>query len=153
MPLQEDVDVQTSLKLLIVLSKAYKSIMDKAVKDIKNYGLSASEFGIMDVLHKKGKIPIQQIGGKILITSGTMTFNIDKLENKGLIRRIPSTEDRRVIHAEITEAGEELFTRIFPQHASSIHGMMNVLTTDQKLEAIALLKLLGKGAHSYDNET
>ncbi|SFL98728.1 transcriptional regulator, MarR family [Paenibacillus sp. 1_12] len=143
---QTEPDDQTlSLKLLVVLSKTYKSIMDKAAKDIKNYELTPSEFGILEVLYTKGKIPIQQIGEKILITSGTMTYNLDKLEKKQLVIRIPCQEDRRVVYAELTSAGKEMFDRIFPLHAGSIQQMMNGLSSSQKQEAIELLKQLGKG--------
>lgn len=110
-PISED--QSTSLKLFVVLSKAYKTVMDRAVKDMKQYGLSPSEFMILEVLYTKGKIPLQQIGGKILVTSGSITYNIDKLENKGLLKRVPCEEDRRVIYAEITAEGIELFDRIF----------------------------------------
>lgn len=138
-------DQSLSLKLLVVLSKTYKSLMDKAAKDIKNYELTPSEFGILEVLSTKGKIPIQQIGEKILITSGTMTYNLDKLEKKGLVERIPCLEDRRVVYANLTVAGKELIDRIFPQHAESIQQIMNGLSQAQKQETIELLKLLGKG--------
>ncbi|MFD0620108.1 MarR family winged helix-turn-helix transcriptional regulator [Paenibacillus sp. GCM10027629] len=137
----------TSLKLLVVLSKAYKTIMDSVSKDIRTYDLSPSEFGILEVLFTKGRIPLQQIGEKILITSGTMTYNIDKLVKKGWIARIPSHEDRRVIFAELTAQGQEFFGQIFPQHADRIHELMGGLSQTQKEEAIEMLKLLGKGAN------
>jgi MarR family 2-MHQ and catechol resistance regulon transcriptional repressor len=146
-----DDDQALSLKLLVVLSKTYKSLMDKAAKDIKNYELTPSEFGILEVLSTKGKIPIQQIGEKILITSGTMTYNLDKLEKKGLVERIPCLEDRRVVYADLTVAGKEMIDRIFPQHAESIQQIMSGLSQAQKQETIELLKLLGKGVHEYDN--
>jgi len=141
---------QLALKLMVVLSKAYRSVIDKASKDIRQYGLSPSEFAIMEVLYTKGQISLQQIGGKILITSGTMTYNVDKLERKGLLLRIPCQEDRRVIYAELTKKGRELFDQIFPQHAAGIGQMMSGLTPSQKAETIELLKLLGKGAVSHD---
>ncbi len=140
-----------SLKLMVVLSKAYRSIADRAVRDIKAYGLSASEFGILEVLYTKGPIPLQQIGDKILITSGTITYNIDKLEKRGLLKRVPCLEDRRIVYAELTEEGGALFGRMFPRHAASIHRMMGGLTPSQKQQAIDLLKQLGKGVHSHDH--
>ncbi|CAI6050013.1 MarR family winged helix-turn-helix transcriptional regulator [Cohnella sp. JJ-181] len=134
-----------SLKLFVVLSKAYRSLMDQAMRDMRNHGLSPSEFGILEVLYAKGRTPIQQIAGKMLLTSGTMTYNIDKLEDKGLIRRVLSREDRRVVFAELTEQGTGMFDDIFPRHADKIHDMMGVLTAEEQQEAIRLLKLLGKG--------
>nr|WP_089153555.1 MarR family transcriptional regulator [Paenibacillus tuaregi] len=135
-----------SLKTFVVLSKAYKAVMDRAVKDMKKYGLSPSEFTILEVLYTKGRIPLQQIAEKILITSGTITYNIDKLEKKKYIRRVPCEEDRRVIFAELTAEGNELFDRIFPEHASTIHALTEGLSADEKQEAIRLLKKLGRGA-------
>lgn len=141
-----DEKMQTSLKLFVVLSKAYKTIMDKALKDMKNYGMSSSEFAVLEVLYTRGRIPLQQIGDKILITSGSITYNIDKLEKKGLLRRVPATDDRRVIYAELTAEGTELFDRVFPQHAARIHELMGGLSEERKRDAIEWLKLLGKGA-------
>lgn len=145
MHFQLDTDREFSLKTFVVLSKAYKTLMDKAVKDMKQYDLSPSEFMILDVLYAKGKYPLQQIGEKILVTSGSITYNIDKLEKKGLLKRVHCEDDRRVIYAEITPAGQELFERIFPGHAELIHSLVDVLPLDEKKEIIHLLKKLGKG--------
>jgi MarR family 2-MHQ and catechol resistance regulon transcriptional repressor len=149
MPYPLDEAQANSLKLFVVLSKAYKTVMDRAVKDMKQYGLSPSEFTTLEVLYTKGKIPLQQIGEKILITSGSITYNIDKLEKKGLLKRVPCQEDRRVIYAEITTAGNELFDRIFPKHAATIHSLVKGLTQVEQQEAIELLKKLGKGVEDH----
>jgi len=66
-------------------------------------------------------------------------------EKKGLLKRVPCSEDRRVTYAEITDAGRELFDEIFPRHVSSIHTLMNGLDKGEKDQAIELLKKLGKG--------
>jgi len=145
MPFQKDEDRETSLKTFVVLSKTYKKLMDRAVKDMKQYDLSPSEFMILDLLYAKGKYPLQQIGGKILVTSGSITYNIDKLEKKGLLKRVNCEDDRRVTYAEITTAGQELFEHIFPSHAELIHSLVDVLPMDEKKEIIRLLKKLGKG--------
>ncbi|WP_172256772.1 MarR family winged helix-turn-helix transcriptional regulator [Saccharibacillus deserti] len=135
-----------ALKLFVILSKAYKNVMDLAVKDMKKHGLSPSEFTILEVLYNKGRFPLQQIGEKILITSGSVTYNIDKLEKRELLRRVPSPNDRRVIYAEITDQGRELFDRIFPDHAAEVQRIMGGLTADETEAAAELLKKLGKGA-------
>lgn len=140
-----DQDEAASLKLFVVLSKAYKSLMDHAVKDMKSHGLASAEFMVLEVLYHRTRIPLQQIGEKILVTSGSITYNIDKLESKGLLKRVPCSDDRRVTYAEITEAGRALFDEIFPQHVSSIHKLMRGLNNEEKDQAIALLKKLGKG--------
>lgn len=139
-------DEASSLKLFVVLSKAYRSLMDQAVKDMKGYGLSSAEFMVLEVLYHRSRIPLQQIGEKILVTSGSITYNIDKLERKGLLKRVPCEEDRRVTYAEITDAGRAMFDDIFPRHAESIHHLTAGLTPEEKAMATGLLKKLGKGA-------
>ncbi|QWU16037.1 MarR family transcriptional regulator, 2-MHQ and catechol-resistance regulon repressor [Paenibacillus sophorae] len=141
-------DEAASLKLFVVLSKAYRSLMDRAVKDMKTYGLSSAEFMVLEVLYHRTRIPLQQIGEKILVTSGSITYNIDKLEKKGLLKRVPCSEDRRVTYAEITEEGRKLFDEIFPKHVAMLHRMMGGLNTEEKEQATEWLKLLGKGAGS-----
>ncbi|CAH1210197.1 HTH-type transcriptional regulator MhqR [Paenibacillus auburnensis] len=140
-----DEEQASSLKLFVVLSKAYKSLMDHAVKDMKSHGLASAEFMVLEVLYHRTRIPLQQIGEKILVTSGSITYNIDKLEKRGLLKRVPCDEDRRVTYAEITEAGRELFDDIFPRHVASIHALMGGLNQEEKDQAIGLLKKLGKG--------
>lgn len=135
-----------SLKLFIILSKVYKVIMEQAVKDMKKHGLSETEFAMLELLFHKGKIPMQQIGEKLLITSGGITYTADKLEDKGLLRRVACPTDRRVTYAEITEQGGELIRGIFPEHQQVIESMMTGLSEEEKVAAIELLKKLGKSA-------
>lgn len=143
MPEQAADDIQLSLKLFVVLSKASKVIIERALKDMRQYGLSPTEFTVMELLYHKGRFPLQQIGSKILMTSGSITYNIDKLERKGLIRRNPCEEDRRVIFAELTPQGRELIERIFPSHMKAIQKIMQGLNTEEKEQLIPLLKKLG----------
>lgn len=132
-----------SLKLFVVLSKAYKVVMDRAVKDMKRNGLSAAEFSVLELLYHKGKTPLQRIGDKILVTSGTITYTVDKLEKKGYLKRVACPEDRRVTYAEITMSGKNLFDQIFPGHGDKIESLMDVLTPEEKQITITLLKKLG----------
>jgi MarR family 2-MHQ and catechol resistance regulon transcriptional repressor len=141
-------DQDLSLKLFVVLSKAYKVIMDRAVKDMKKNGLAENEFAVLELLHHKGKLPLQQIGEKILITSGGITYTVDKLEAKGYLKRVPCPEDRRVMYAEITAEGVALMQSIFPAHAEVIQSLMEGLTAEEKKKAIDLIKKLGIAAQA-----
>lgn len=139
-------DSEVSLKLFVTLSKAYRTIMEKAQRDMKSHGLSAHEFMILEALYHKGGIPIQEIGGKLLVTSGSMTYNVDKLEARGLLRRQISAADRRVIFTHLTAEGRALFDEIFPKHAAVIQRLTAGLTREEKQQMVPLLKKLGMGA-------
>ena len=44
---------------------------------------------MLELLYHKGRTPLQRIGQQILLTSGSITYTVDKLESKGLLRRVP----------------------------------------------------------------
>ncbi|WP_100333806.1 MarR family winged helix-turn-helix transcriptional regulator [Bacillus alkalisoli] len=138
---REDLDL--SLKLFVVLSRAHRTITDKANQSIQRFGLNPTEFAVLELLYHKGTQPLQQIGGKILLASGSITYVVDKLEGKGLLARKACEKDRRVTYAELTESGKELLNEIFPQHEQRIDELVAGLTKEEKQTAIDLLKKLG----------
>lgn len=139
-----DPDIQRALKLFVVLSRASRSLMDTAQQDMKRYELNPSEFAVLELLFHKGPTPIQQIGQKILLASGTMTYVIDKLSSKGLIVRQASAMDRRVINIQLTAEGEKLMDCVFPEHAQVINNACSRLSAEEQDTLIELLKKLGK---------
>ncbi|GKV55770.1 MarR family transcriptional regulator [Sporosarcina sp. NCCP-2222] len=136
-------EIERALKLFIVLSRASKVISEEANKLIETYGLNPTEFAVLELLFHKGRQPIQKIGQKILLRSGSMTYVVDKLEKKGLLKRVFCEEDKRVTFMEITEEGRELIHSIFPSHAKNMQTIMSGLTSEEQEQAIHLLRKLG----------
>lgn len=132
-----------ALKLFIVLSRSCKVILEEAHTLIEQYGLNPTEFGVLELLYHRGRQPIQKIGQKILLRSGSMTYVVDKLEKRGFLERVFCTEDKRVTYISITEAGVELIESIFPEHAKNIESLMDGLNSEEQNTAIDLLKKLG----------
>lgn len=137
-------DTSKSLKAFIALSCAHRSVMDATNKSIQANGLNPTEFAVLELLYHKGAQPLQQIGEKILIASGSITYVVDKLEKKGLVQRKSSPNDRRVIYANLTELGTQLISDIFPKHETIIHDSLRMLTAQEKDELLQLLKKIGK---------
>src|SRR5690625_7746045 len=89
-------DQQLSLKLFVVLSRALESVEKQVIKDIKSHNMNLTEFAVMEFLYNKGEQPIQVIGKKVLLASSSITYVVDKLEQKGYLERIARSEERRV---------------------------------------------------------
>ena len=138
-----------SLKLFIVLSRAFRAVNEEVNKVIQLHGLNPTEFAVLELLYHKGDQPLQQIGGKILLASGSITYVVDKLEQKGLLRRSGCPKDRRVTYAQITEEGKKLIEDIFPEHSERINELMKVLEPEEKEQSIMLLKKLGLSVSKY----
>jgi MarR family transcriptional regulator, 2-MHQ and catechol-resistance regulon repressor len=142
-------ETEKSLKLFIVLSRAYRAVNEKVNKVIQRNGLNPTEFAVLELLYHKGEQPLQQIGGKILLASGSITYVVDKLEEKGFLNRVACPKDRRVTYAKISEDGRKLIEEIFPEHSALIHELMDSLNDDEKDTAIQLLKKLGLSVSKY----
>lgn len=141
--------INQSLKLFIVLSRSYKAINEQVNKFIAGNGLNPTEFAVLELLYHKGEQPLQQIGGKILLASGSITYVVDKLEQKGLLKRVACPNDRRVTYAKISEEGRKFIEGIFPEHEQRINDIMSVLSVEEKNTAIELLKKLGLSVGKY----
>lgn len=143
-------DSKRALKLYIVLSRAYRAAAEADKKHIREYGLSPSEFAALELLYHKGGQPIQRIAEKVLLTSGSMTYVITQLEQKGHVRRVVCETDRRMIYAELTEAGNALIGGIFPEHELFLSELMQGLPDEDADALTLLLKTLGKSIAGAD---
>lgn len=141
--------INQSLKLFIVLSRAYKAVNEHVNKFIQANGLNPTEFAVLELLYHKGDQPLQQIGGKILLASGSITYVVDKLEQKGLLKRVACPNDRRVTYAQISDEGKQFIDGIFPEHEKRINELMTALSGEEKQTAIELLKKLGLSLDKY----
>jgi MarR family transcriptional regulator, 2-MHQ and catechol-resistance regulon repressor len=142
----EEEDTAAALKLWVVLSRAHRALADRARRDNERHGLNPTEFAVLEVLYHKGPLLVGEVGSRILLTSGSTTYVIDKLEQRGLVSRRPCPTDRRALHVELTAAGRALIRGIFPEHARAIRRAMGGLSTEEKRIAAALLKRLGRFA-------
>lgn len=140
---------QGILDLYISLSRANQWVNAHADRDIRKHGLNRSEFGVLELLYHKGTQPIQQIGSKVLMSSGNLTYVVDKLVEKQLVRREASKEDRRLTYAVITDKGKQFIRKVFPQHVDVIQEVMMGLNAEEQRAASLLLKKLGKFAQDH----
>lgn len=134
-----------TLKAITVLLRASQSIQDVVKQEVAEYGLNPTEFSVLELLYHKGDQPIQTIGKKVLLTSGSMTYIVDRLEAKGYLIRKACPSDRRVTYAALTEEGRTLMSRIFPAHEQRMDELFDGLDL---ANTITQLKTVGKRAEA-----
>jgi len=140
---EKELDNELSLKLFVVLTRALQSVRKKVEADIRSHQLNLTEFAVLELLFNKGAQPIQKIGDKVLLASSSITYVVDKLEEKKLLERKPCPNDRRITHALLTTQGKELMAEIFPQHSEAIQEIFAGLDIEEKKVMIEQLKKLG----------
>lgn len=141
-------DQEQALKLWVVLSRAHRAIEQHATASVARHDLTLAEFAILEVLHHKGPLLLGEVQRKILVSSGGITYLVDRLESRGLVERRACPEDRRARYAALTPSGEELMLRVFPEHAACLVRAMAGLGKDEQREATALLRTLGREAEA-----
>lgn len=143
---ESELDTAAALRLWVVMNRAQRAVGETVRRSVESHGLAPTEFAVLEVLYHKGPLLVGEVGSRILLTSGSTTYVIDKLEERGLVTRRSSPHDRRAISVELTEEGRERIGSIFPRHAEVIRLAMEGLTTEEKRIAAALLKRLGRFA-------
>jgi MarR family 2-MHQ and catechol resistance regulon transcriptional repressor len=139
-------DRERALRLWVVLSRAHAAVEAHARAHAAEHDLTLPEFGILEVLHHKGRLLLGEIQRKILVSSGGITYLVDRLEARGLVQRVRHDEDRRARWVSLTPDGEALIARIFPEHAAVLERAMSGLSAGEQREARELLKKLGVAA-------
>lgn len=139
-------DTELALKLWVVLSRAHAAIREHAVSDQERHGLSEGEFAVLEALHHKGPMLLVEVQRKVLVSSGGITYLVDRLARKGLVERRPCASDRRASYAVLTNEGGALIAGIFPIHAEAIAHAMAGLSPAEAREAIKLIRKLGRAA-------
>jgi MarR family 2-MHQ and catechol resistance regulon transcriptional repressor len=139
-------NVEQALKLWVVLSRAFDAVQAHAQADIARHGLTITEFGVMEALYHKGPLLLGEVQRKILVTSGGVTSLVDRRVAKGLVERRRCPTDRRAAYAALTPEGEALIREIFPQHAAAIDRALGGLNDEERAQATALLRTLGRHA-------
>ena len=135
-----------ALKLYVVLARAQLAVSRHTEADVARHGLTGTEFAILEVLYHRGPLLLGEVQRKILVSSGGITYLVDRLEKRGLVERRPCAEDRRARYAALTAEGEQLIGRIFPEHAEAVARAVSGLSEAEQAEATELLRKLGTAA-------
>ena len=135
-----------ALRLWIALARAHNAVQAHAAEDVARHGLTLGEFGVLEALFHKGPMLLGEVQRLILVSSGGITWLVDRLEKRRLVERRECPGDRRARLAALTPAGETLVREAFPAHAAHIKAALGGLGKKDKREAIRLLRLLADGA-------
>jgi MarR family transcriptional regulator, 2-MHQ and catechol-resistance regulon repressor len=138
----------SALRLWVILSRAHSAVARHAEADVARHGLTIAEFGVLEALFHVGPLLLGELQRKVLVSSGGVTWLVDRLEKRGLVKREACPEDRRARYATLTAEGRKVMARIFPDHARAVERAMSGLSRSDRERAAALLRSLGRAAEA-----
>jgi len=137
-----------ALNTFIKLTRSVETLMTRLSRCGSLEDLTVSQFGALESLYHLGPMCQTTLGSKLLRSGGNITMVVDNLEKRGLVHRQRDPEDRRMTVITLTKAGEDLISRVFPNHLEEIVHEMSALTPEEQEQLGSLCRKLGMGNQS-----
>lgn len=140
-------------QLFLSFWKTSRAVMRVDQQSIAALGFkSLSDFAVLEVLMHLGPLPVNTIGAKILLTSGSITSAVQRLEKQGQVIRVRGEGDARVVMVHLTAKGREEIECAFAAHAKALDGLFGVLDADEKTQLMKMLKKIRRHALNQQNK-
>lgn len=137
---------RNGVHIWLLMWKATRALETHAHASLRGLEMCPSDFAVLEALLHKGPLAVNVLGKKVLLTSGSMTAAVDRLEKRGLVERRDDPLDRRSWIVHLTPGGRELIGKLFAQHAADMERPVAVLSKGEVATLTALLRKLGRGA-------
>jgi MarR family 2-MHQ and catechol resistance regulon transcriptional repressor len=138
-----DKRVVEALGAYVKLLRAGRAVLARVEPRLAAAGLTPTQFGVLEAILHKGALGQRELGRKVLTSAGNMTDLVDKLEARGLVRRVRQKLDRRAVLVELTAEGQALIEPLFAAHAGDIAAAMAGLNREELHQLAGLLRKLG----------
>ena len=137
-----------TLNTFIKLTRCTDSLLARIAGRNTIGDLTFSQFAVLEALYHLGPMTAGEVSQKILKSGSNLTTVIDNLERDGLVRRERDTNDRRVIHVHLTEAGAGKLEAVLPGHVAALVEEFKILTAEEQETLGELCRKLGRGRRS-----
>jgi MarR family 2-MHQ and catechol resistance regulon transcriptional repressor len=123
----------------LALWRVSRDIDRIAQADIASHGLCLTDFGVLEALLHRGPLRVSEIADTVMLTSGSMTTAVKRLEAKGLVRKALHSADGRVRVVELTESGSALIQPAYAAHEQVIETVFEPLSPGERTTLVELL--------------
>ncbi len=131
---------QDFIPLMRELVRAYQAFASYDAAGYQGTDLTVSQADVLFTLGNTDGLTFKEIGKQTLITKGTLTGVIDRMERKNLLKRVNKIDDRRCTNVTLTAKGVRLFSQVFPRQIKYIKQRFDQLNPNDKEQALVYLK-------------
>lgn len=139
-----DLDVQP-LAVLSRVTRLARHLDHARAEAFQIHALDGWEFDVLAALRRAGDpytLSPGQLSSQTLVTSGTMTNRVDRLAERGFVRRTPDPSDRRGVRVELTDSGKQTVDGAFIDLLKREHELLESLADTERMELAELLRTL-----------
>ena len=124
------------------MANNWKRLQHDAEKNMLRADLNVAELRILRVLREKGSSPMNRFCAVTMLSQPSITGLVDKLEERGLVERVRSREDRREVLIAITAKGNQTYSKGMDLHRQFVEKALSALEADEARSLVSLLKKL-----------
>jgi MarR family transcriptional regulator, 2-MHQ and catechol-resistance regulon repressor len=135
---------QPFLPVMRSLAKTYQVFCAHDEQHIRRFGLTVPQFDVIVTLGNTDGMLMNELALRTLVTKGTLTGIVDRLVDKGLVRREVPPNNRRCFRIVLTSEGDKVFQKVFPEHIGYLKTRFDDLSQDDLDEIVAALDKLRK---------
>jgi len=117
----------------------------------KECGLNTSQFLALLLLGNANGLSIKELKEKLSIPGSSLTFTLDALEKRGLVKRHRSKEDRRQWLLSLSAKGKRLYTQVLTQESKAVSPALDNLSEDERTAFLRLAEeIINSGTVKYN---
>jgi MarR family 2-MHQ and catechol resistance regulon transcriptional repressor len=143
----------SGIHLWLLLWKASRAVEAHATRSVAHFDMGTTDFGVLEALLHKGPLSVTQLRQKVLLTSGSMTTAVDRLEKRDLVSRNDDAKDRRARIIQLTPEGRRLIECAFADHRDQLEAALADFSKEDRARLLPLLRRLGRVAESTFHAT
>ncbi|MBD2102636.1 MarR family winged helix-turn-helix transcriptional regulator [Leptolyngbya sp. FACHB-261] len=113
------------------LVRTYQAFANCTVAHVRQLGLTSPQFDVVATLGNTEGMTMNKLAERTLVTKGTLTGIVDRLEEKGLVRREVPADNRRCFRIVLTAEGERVFAEVFPLHVAYLKERFGRLSLEE----------------------
>ena len=135
---------EKEIKLMTVLRKLNKSVDNVLATDLNKLGISATDYSLLSILESSGPIPMQEIGKYLNITSGSITYAVERLVKNNMVSKVQDITDKRKFMVELSACGKNKLKLVNENHLPYLAKVFGSFSKDDLDNITETIKLLGK---------
>lgn len=123
------------------LARVYHKVTHAMVEHLRPYGLTGAQFDVLAQVGAADGCTQQELAEALLTTKGNICQLLDRMEARGLLRRVP---DGRAKRLQLTRQGRQLFGEVVPAHEAWVAEHFAVLAPEERVLLSAMLRRLDR---------
>ncbi len=124
-----------AMKTVVRLEKTALKISNLTINYLSKYNLTFNQFTVLEVLYHLGDLNIGAITKLTMSTPGNITVVVKNLKRDDWITAVKDPNDSRASILSITKKGRDIIEEVFPNHATNLHKVMEILS-DEELDIL-----------------